>query len=89
MLPSPRTSQDDLVRDILVSSSSRLQVLWEEATVEERASPEVSLQRRSWNSAAQSLIHAMEALEGFAATMDPTLGRRDWRARTDGAGAGL
>jgi hypothetical protein len=89
MLPSPRTSPDDAVRDMLVSTSTRLQVLWEEAASAERASPEISLQRRRWNSAAQRLVDAMEALEGLARTMEPTLGRRDWRARTEGAGARL
>lgn len=86
MLPSPRVSQDDVVRATLVTTSTRLQVLWEEATLEGRASPEVSLERRRWDSAAQRLIDAMEEMERLAQTMDPSVGRRDWRARCNGGG---
>jgi hypothetical protein len=81
MLPTPRTPADDVVRVALLSTSTRLQVLWEEAALERRASPAVSLERQRWDSAAQRLVDAMEAVERLAETMEPSLGRRDWRSR--------
>lgn len=86
MLPSPRASRDDVVRDTLLSTSTRLQVLWEEAALAGRESPEISLERCRWDSAAHRLIDAMEAVERLAKTMEPSLGRRDWRARCNGGG---
>jgi hypothetical protein len=81
MLPTPRAPMDDVVRDVLRSTTTRLQVLWEEATSGGRSSPDVSLDRRRWDTAAQRLIDAMEAVELYAGTVDPSLGRRDWRSR--------
>jgi hypothetical protein len=81
MLPTPRTSADDVVRVTLLSTSTRLQALWEEAALERRASPAVSLERQRWETAAQRLVDAMEAVERLAETMEPSLGRRDWRSR--------
>jgi hypothetical protein len=89
MLPSPRGSQDELVRDTLLSTSSRLQVLWEEAAHEGLASSASGDERRCWDTAAQRLVDAMQEVERLARTLEPSLGRRDWRARCNGVGATL
>lgn len=85
MLPIPRVPMDDVVRDALCSTTTRLHGLWEEATVAGRSSPEVGPERHRWDSAAQRLVDAMEAVERFAGTVEPTIGRRDWRSRCNGA----
>jgi hypothetical protein len=81
MLPSPRFPMDDDARDALCSTTARLQSLWEEATVAGRSSPAVSLERRRWDTAAERLVDAMEAVERFAGVVEPSVGRRDWRSR--------
>jgi hypothetical protein len=80
MLPTPRAPADDIVRETLLSTSTRLELLWEEAALEGRASPAISVERRRWDSAAQRLVDAMEAVERLAETIEPSLGRRDWRS---------
>lgn len=82
IVPRPR---DPLVRETLVSTSSRLHSLWEEAATRVRGCPPVSAERSSWDAAAHGLLDAMQAVERLAGSMDPGLGRRDWRARCDGA----
>jgi hypothetical protein len=80
--------RDAVVHQALVSTSHRLQELWEEALLHSQLSPPVSAQREQWESAAERLVDAMEAVERFAGTVDPLLGRRDWRTRCQGASQG-
>lgn len=41
---------------------------------------------QEWHEALGRLVLAMTALEGYAARLDPSLGRRDWRCREAGPG---
>jgi hypothetical protein len=87
VVPSQRNygrGRDAAVRATIVSASSRLQGLWQEAATQRSTSPPVSLERRRWDNAAERLLDAMVALESYVATIDPMLGRRDWRSRCDG-----
>jgi hypothetical protein len=86
VVPAPRAPLDDAVRDTLRSTSTRLEALWEEAAMLRMNTPEVSAERPRCDAAAQRIIDAMEAMERFAGTMDPSLGRRDWRSRGNRGG---
>ncbi|MGZ4597555.1 MAG: hypothetical protein ACXV3V_11580 [Actinomycetes bacterium] len=86
VVPSPRVPLEDAVHDTLRSTSTRLEALWEEAAALGRKSPEVSVERLRWAAAAQRIVDAMDEMERFARTMDPSLGRRDWRSRCNGGG---
>ena len=60
------------MRAALVVLSRRLELLWREAQAHGSG---------DWDDAADRLVTAMTALEGYAGTLHPELGRRDWPAR--------
>jgi hypothetical protein len=76
-----------MMRDALLATTQRLQKLWEEAAFHSLLCAPVSPERQRWDSAVERLIDAMEAVEHFAGTVDPLLGRRDWRTRCQGVSA--
>jgi hypothetical protein len=66
----------------LRSTTARLETLWSEAFERSRAASPASPQQRQWSVALDRLVEALTEVEGFAARVDPRLGRRDWASRT-------
>lgn len=82
---SPATGAD--TRQAVLGLAGRLEPLWREALTRTAAASEPTPESQRWDAAADSLEHAMTALERFSASVDPSLGRRDWRSRRLGHSA--
>ncbi len=72
---------EESVRSSLLCLSARLEAEWRAAAERFVKSPPQSLERQRWETALRRLTDALNSLEGFAGSLDTSLGRRDWTAR--------
>jgi len=69
------------VRLCLVALSARLESQWRAATDRLLDSPPGSAEHSQWAAAISRLTDALTSLEGYARSLDASVGRRDWAVR--------